>query len=164
MSEEAELLEAIFNRHDLTALTLYVQNGYDVHAKHHDHQQQSTLLHMAVKLERSGQQRGLQIMVELLIARGIAVDARDKHGQTALMLRGSVAIAAALYRRGADVHAVCTKRMTALHYSAQAANPTMVKFLLEAGASAAAVCRDGETPLSLACSGGSYEVRTVFDQ
>jgi hypothetical protein len=81
MSEEAEkLLHAIYKDRNLETLKLYIDKGYDVCALHPLTQQ--TLLHVAA----------CQIVIEVeapiteaLIDRGVAVDARDLDGRTALM-------------------------------------------------------------------------------
>lgn len=160
MSEEREnLLQVIFEKSDLEALKLYINKGFDVCAQHE--QTRCTLLHVAAALLDVDQKE--QHIAAALINKGIAVDARDKRGRTALMLCRSTEIAAVLLRHGADVHAACAKKKTALHYAAHSAHAAMVQFLLTAGASAAVFCNHDETPLSLACSNRDFEVSTLND-
>ena len=159
MSEEREnLLQVIFEKSDLEALKLYINKGFDVCAQHE--QTRCTLLHVAAALLDDDQK--YRYMADLLIEKGIAVDTRDEHRRTALMYCRSAEIAAVLVRRGADLHAVCNQGRTALHYLALDAHPSLVRHLLAAGASAAAVCCEGETPLGLACTTGNHEVRAAL--
>jgi ankyrin repeat protein len=128
MSADAEqLLGAIFSRHDLEALKMYIAKGYDVCAQMH----QNTLLHEAACLIESA-------------------------------LEPEVALIGVLLKRGADIHAECSRKMTALHCAARSGNAAVVQILLDAGASVAAVCREGETPLSLACTYGHLEVNALL--
>jgi ankyrin repeat protein len=154
MSEEAEqLMHAIYEQRDLEALKLYITKGYDVCAQHQ--QQQGTLLHRAVLMEGVDQLPEAKCVPGVLIDRGIAVDARDEFGRTALMLCRSVRVAKLLISFGANVNYVCNQTRTALHYRALDAHSSLVRSLLTAGASAAAVCGKGETPLALACTTGN---------
>jgi ankyrin repeat protein len=118
---------------------------------------QNTLLHAAASMIESALEPEVAI-IEALNHRGIAADARDKHGRTALMLCRCSEIEVVLVARGADVHAVCAKQMTALHYAAQSGSAAMVQFLLAAGASVAAICQRNHFPLSLACLQNDFEV------
>jgi ankyrin repeat protein len=142
MSEEAEqLLQAIFNQHDLEALKFYIAKGYDVCTQLH----QNTLLHAAASMIESALAPEVAI-IRVLFERGIAIDARDQYGQTALMRSKSAVIAAMLHARGADIHAECNLKMTALHYAASRGNAAVVQILLDAGASAAAICQRHHFP------------------
>jgi Ankyrin repeats (many copies) len=156
MDEEAEkLLSAIHKDRKIDALRLYIVKNYDVCAL--QQQTQRTLLHAAASLIESVSAPEVAVM-EVLVDKGVAVDARDQHGRTALMGCRTIMIAAFLLKRGADVHDKCNHQKTALHYAAQTANAAMVQILLEAGAAVAAVCKQGETPLGLACLRNNFEV------
>ena len=80
VGEAEQLLHAIYELSDLESLKLYIKKGYDVYAT----QQQSTLLHVAALQQDIDSKE--KCLVEVLIERGLAVDARDKQGRTALML------------------------------------------------------------------------------
>jgi ankyrin repeat protein len=57
-------------------------------------------------------------------------------------------------KAGADVHAVCNRQRTALHWAAVNNRAAMVQLLLAAGASAVALCNDGLLALHAACHHG----------
>ena len=93
-------------------------------------------------------------LVQSLVRRGAAIEAREFKGKTPLMvaaIHSNDAVASALLQAGADVHAVCNGQRTALHWAADTHSTNTVSLLLAAGASAAAVCAEGTLPLHLAC-------------
>jgi uncharacterized protein len=72
-----------------------------------------------------------------LLDAGADVDARDKHGQTALMNaahRGDLALVQALVRRGASLNNTAKWRLTALMLAVIANHPEVVAVLIAAGA------------------------------
>jgi len=102
---------------------------------------------------RAAAGRGDLPLVELLLARGAAVNAADAFGRTPLMSSYREAVAALLLARGADVRAVASGGFTALHLAARGAEAAAVaRLLLAAGAFPDAVDDDGETPLMRAAN------------
>jgi ankyrin repeat protein len=100
-------------------------------------------------------------VVELLLARGAAVDAVAKNhfGNTPLqvgLLTGQGEVARALLSRGANVNFKQSEGVTALHEAAQTGDVTVVRLLLDAGADPNAKTgklddgRDAVSPLDMA--------------
>lgn len=99
------------------------------------------------------------------LVREADIDTRDRQGQTPLMLAaafGSVDAVRLLLTQGADVRAVSTGGVTALHWAAT--NPAKVRLLLDAGADVNAVSQIGRTPLIVAASanGSAEAVRLLL--
>lgn len=75
--------------------------------------------------------------VRRLISAGADVDARDRHGQSALMLaahRGDLEVAAALVERGADLDVTAKYQLSALMLAVVAGHVDVVRLLARAGA------------------------------
>jgi uncharacterized protein len=86
--------------------------------------------------ERAVRRGDVQAVRELLRA-GIDVDARDRHGQTALMLaahRGHGEIAALLVEAGADLNVAAKYNLTALMLAVVAGHAPVARVLILAGA------------------------------
>ena len=95
------------------------------------------------------------------------VDAKDRQGQTPLILAaafGSAEVMRLLLASGADVRAVSSAGVTALHWAAPSA--VKVQLLLEAGADVNVVTQLGRTPLLIAASsnGGGESVRLLLQK
>jgi ankyrin repeat protein len=126
MSKEAKkLLNDIYEQDDLEALKLYIKKGFNVCAQHE--QTRRTLLHVTASMTNLKQSE--RFIAEVLIDRGVAIDARDQNGRTALMLCRSTEIAAVLLARGAGLHVLCDLQVTALHHAAHNGNDAMVQLL-----------------------------------
>jgi ankyrin repeat protein len=144
----AQLVEAVASG-DVAAVSSLLAQGHDVNAATGDG---FTPLHAA-------SERGHAAIVELLLARGAAVDAGTRIGRyTALHLaaRGAHAsVAEMLVRAGGDPNAVTTNSgVTALHLAAAAIDGAeTVAVLLEAGADPnARESSAGQTPLIFAAA------------
>ncbi|MDI3381595.1 ankyrin repeat domain-containing protein [Xenophilus aerolatus] len=90
--------------------------------------------------------------VALLLERDAPIDAKNSHGQTALVLAasaGKLPVVKALVKRGA-------KLTGALYAASEALHVPLVKYLIEVGADLDEVSEDGNelTPLLTACSRG----------
>jgi ankyrin repeat protein len=93
--------------------------------------------------------RGDVPAVKLLLTHGAAVNAKDKHGMTALMWAGPK-IVRLLLRRGAGVNERDNFGRTALSYAAYRGDATATAALLSRGAKVDPRDSDGCTPLLLA--------------
>lgn len=85
-------------------------------------------------------------IVVLLIGRGVAVDAMDGRGRTALSVAaelGHVEMAQLLLDKGADVDAMDYRHLTPLHWAMNNGNETLISLLLHHGASAKLKCHYG---------------------
>jgi len=92
-------------------------------------------------------------MVEMLLAAGADVNAKDNHGFTALMRSNESEIVEMLLAAGADVNAKNNHGETALIMaSSYDAKPEVVRILLENGADVNAKSNDGKTAISWARS------------
>jgi ankyrin repeat protein len=86
--------------------------------------------------ERAVQSGDLQAVRDLLRA-GTDVDARNRHGQTALMLaahRGHGDIAALLVEAGADLNVAAKYNLTPLMLAIVAGHAAVARLLIQAGA------------------------------
>ena len=93
---------------------------------------------------------GEAAIVELLLAAGAGVDAKDKKGWTALQyatLEGYAAVVELLLTAGADVSAKDKDGRTVLQYAAVYGKSAIVELLLAAGADVNAKDKSGRTAL-----------------
>lgn len=105
--------------------------------------------------------RGMLEQVELLLNKGVEVDAVSKHGNTALMrasFKGHLAVARLLLERGADVNAENAQGNSAVLLAAGAGHAEMVGLLLETGAATNTRNVEGHTPLLLAAGRDEPEI------
>jgi len=95
--------------------------------------------------------------VVALLDSGVAIDARDAHGRTALMAavaKRRLETARTLLRRGADVDASAPSGWTALMQAASAGDAEAARLLLDAGADPDARDRHAGTALDVAQAAG----------
>lgn len=102
--------------------------------------------------------------LEQLLSTGLDINAKDEHGQTALMLAardGRVAVAQLLIGRGADLNHRAKFNLTALMLAVINARVSLVRALVDAGADltvrgAGAPGFDDKTALELAAGRADY--------
>jgi ankyrin repeat protein len=96
-------------------------------------------------------------IVQLLLRKGAAVDARCHSGMTSLMHAQRMRTVAALLHAHADVNAVDNDGFTVLHHCAkQGAAECVYKLLLQHGAVPTAVDKNGSTPAHIAGMSGHF--------
>lgn len=92
-----------------------------------------------------------EAIFEYLLKKGANPHATDNSGQTVLMMAvGNKKIVESLIKRGVDINARDEEGRTALRSAILAGKPEIVKLLLEHGADATIVTKDGATLLDLA--------------
>ena len=109
-----------------------------------------TALHLAAE-------RGYRAIVDILLAKGAAVDATTRKGETPLHLAidsSYVAIAKVLLAKGAAVNVETSQGQTPLHLAAERNLVAIAEVLLAKGANPQAPDHQGQTPLALARSAG----------
>jgi len=97
---------------------------------------------------------GFNPTVDLLLKAGAKVDAKNRFGDTAIMvaaLGGHLAIVKKLHARGAEIN---PPGWTPLAYAASAGQTEVVRYLIESGAKVDAPSANGTTPLMMAARGG----------
>jgi ankyrin repeat protein len=126
---ETDLNKVLFQAlkdEDKRAIMEALQKGADINAKDNDNDGWTTLMYA------SG--IGYLDIAELIIAKGVDVNAKDKDGKTALMFaseEGNLDVANLLIEKGADVNAKHIDGKTALMY---AKSKDMISLLKKAGA------------------------------
>lgn len=119
--------------------------------------------------ERAARQGNVDTLKRLL-ANGADVNARDAHGQTALMLAarvGHVSAVALLVERGADLNHTAKFHLSALILAVVNNHPGIVQALVDAGADGAIRGRGapgfaGKTALDLAVSAGRDAIAEIL--
>lgn len=99
--------------------------------------------------------------VKALIAEGMAPDARDTTGKTALFYAaqsGNMEIAQLLVTHGASIDAQDRWQITPLHAALRRRRTDVARFLVSAGAQVTVQTYDGETPLHAAAQMGDVEI------
>lgn len=111
---------------------------------------------------------GNDALFDVVLSSGASVDARNRNGQTALMVacwREQVAHAMALLERGADVSLVDDSGSTALIYACMHGLGGVASRLLELGADPTVTDRNNRTALTYAAWSGLSDVaRTLLDR
>lgn len=86
---------------------------------------------------KAATRQGDVIKVRLLLDQGVDIDARDEHGQTALMNAahaGQEELARLLIEKGADLNVTAKYHLSALMLALIAHHPDVARLLIEAGA------------------------------
>jgi ankyrin repeat protein len=120
----------------------------------------NTLLHRAA-------QYGQVDMARHLLARGLAVNARNQRGSTPLCLAamfGRAETAKVLLKSGASLNLADNWGWTPLHYAAYYGHPVVAVILLRAGARAGSPDKRGRAPEDLARRRGHKAVIRVLRQ
>lgn len=102
-------------------------------------------------------QEGKTEVVELLLEKGVPIDATGGNDNTVLHVAardGHAATVELLIRRGAALEARCDDDATPLDLASRGGHTQVIELLLQAGASAATKNRKGATPLHYAAFGG----------
>ena len=136
---------------DLEKVTELI-SGTDVNRR--DEDTHTTALEHAVK-------NANREMVQLLLAAGADVNAKNFSGETVLMMIDSDATSDLVWdliNAGADVHLKDTSGNTALMQAADADNVDAVRTLLDAGAEIDVANNQGSTALMMAASSGNVNV------
>lgn len=146
-------------RDNAAAITALLRRGFDPNTTDVNGQVGLTL---ALKLG------SLRVVQALLAARNLNVEARNAHGESALMLaalKGHTDIVKTLIARDADVNKT---GWTPLHYAAsgeEAQNLEVMALLLQHHAYIDAASPNGTTPLMMAAQYGTREaVRLLLDE
>jgi ankyrin len=127
-------------------------------------------LYLASRGQYVPQENGVGI-VQLLLERGVDINATDKHQNTALHSASSLGrleIARVLLDRGAKPGPENDRAQTPLHLVSQGSywfqddGPGVAKLLLERGADMHAQDGDDATPLHIACYRGRFDIARVL--
>lgn len=117
------------------------------------------------ELLRAAAEHGQAGVVEWLLQKGVAVDAREPDtGLTALMLAGSARVVSLLLAAGAKLNATTASHCTPLHFAAERGDIGVAMALISSGADVNArlavdgVRKVGPTPLVLAACGRHWRV------
>jgi ankyrin repeat protein len=121
----------------------------NIHAK--DAKEGRTLLHVAAE-------RGCREVVEVLIAKGVDVNAKTQLGLTPLHMAALPEIAEMLIARGAEVNAMNAYGLTPLHAAARRRLNNVVEVLITRGAGVNLVGPNGRTPLHVAAIYGEVNL------
>ncbi len=149
-----------------TVLSLAIERGQNKTAEHLIHkgadvqveQDRGTLLHLAAW-------RGTQPLIDLLVSKGLAVDAANKFGITPLFLAGRVGNAEAvkaLLARGARTDLRDGDGRTPLLGAVMNGHKEVVGLLLQAGADPNAAAGGGPTPLHVASFKGCGDIVSLL--
>jgi ankyrin repeat protein len=104
---------------------------------------------------------GCEDLVRGLLDRGVAIDARDRLGRTALALAargGRAHVAQLLLARGASLDARAISGATPLFFAAEGDHTAIAKLLLARGADVRLTGAGGGTPLTAAAFNGNVEL------
>lgn len=158
MTEAAtkKLFNAIMARNETLAIEGINENAYFNRTVKQGDRTKITALHLAA-------QRGLDKVVEALIAKGHKVDLKDSEGWTPLhgaASEGYIQILKMLTNAGADVLAFSKKNTTALHLAIQNEQFDCVKHLLQCNPQLLSMNNDKlETPVHIAAI---FKCETIF--
>jgi len=133
-----------------------LSRGANVNAQ--NRKDRSTPLHKAMNND------GTEI-VEILLANGAKIEAKDKNGHTPLQmasLQGKDRLVRLLLSKGAKVNAADNNLDTPLHYAALNNNVVVVSILLEAGANINARNTKNRTPRGKALAYSRFEADKVL--
>ncbi len=155
-----DLIEAI-EKGNVQAARSALRNGADANAKEHEPPYRTLLIIVA--------DEGKENLAKLLVEYGADVNAKDVHGDTALMWAanaGHLNVFKFLVEHGANVNAAATlgtySGYTALMYASEAGYVNVVKSLIKHGANINAKKKNGDTALSLAENNGHTEVARIL--
>jgi ankyrin repeat protein len=111
---------------------------------------------------------GKLAQIQVLVKKGVSVDAADANGRTALMwaaLKGHTPIIQFLHGKGARLDARDKDGQTPLIYAARGSSPSTVEFLLKNGAEVnVQSTKHGISPLMTAAATGNLEVARLLLQ
>ncbi|KAF8535320.1 ankyrin repeat-containing domain protein, partial [Trichophaea hybrida] len=97
---------------------------------------------------------GQATIVQLLLARGASISARDTIGRTPLIVSQADAITLLLLDRGSDIAARDVLGRTSLHFAASFQLHAVATLLLDWGVNVGTQDTEGHTPLSYAAEHG----------
>jgi ankyrin repeat protein len=119
---------------------------------------------------KAATQQGDVIRVRVLLEQGMDINARDEHGQTALMNAahaGQEELVRLLIEKGADLNVTAKYHLSALMLALIAHHPELARILIEAGADIHVLGSDsfaGATALDLAERGDYTEIVALLTQ
>ena len=115
----------------------------------------TSLLHWVIRNKEEPHDMEL---IQLLVSKGVDVNAKDKYGNTAFHFVKNIEIAKFLVSKGADVNVKNKNGDTPLHLKAHNANVEIAKFLVSNGANVTEKNTSGETPLNYAARNGDLKI------
>lgn len=143
------LIKAVENT-DLRCVKIALDSGADINVKL-EYDLEKTLLHLAIN-NRQSDSKKLEL-IELLLDRGINIDAKNKSGNTALHLASKSCnheLVMLLTKYGADVNCRNNLLSSSLHLVASQGYTETLIFLIESGANINYKDHMGRSPLDWA--------------
>ncbi len=116
-------------------------------------------------LNYAATEKGNKEVVELLLEKGVDIEARDVQKRTALHIavkNGDFEITELLLEKGADIEATELFGRTPLHFAAEEGQKELTELLLEKGADTEARNSRGNTPLHIASREGHKEIAEML--
>ena len=154
-NQKTGVYHAVENNHE-SVVEYLLENNANVNLSNHHN---SAPLHIS-------SEHGYVRITELLLSNGAKTDLRDNDGDTPLLgcaLGGNVQIAKMLLQKDpTSISSINSKKDSVLHYSAEAGNFEMTRFLLSQGASKVLKNSDDKTSEQVAIDNNHEEIAKVI--